>query len=77
MWCHISSSQLATSPSIRGVGRLRTRATLEHDLKAFENDGGNIKKAKQFNNVIRKPFVPLDLEKASNDGNSDSSCTCS
>ena len=68
MWWHISSSQLATSPSIHGTGVLRTRATLEHDLKAFEDDGGNIKKAKELN-VIRKPFVYLDLKKASNNKN--------
>ena len=40
-------------------------------MKAFEDDGGNIKKAKEFNNVIRKSFVPLDLQKASNTRNND------
>ena len=44
---------------------LQTNATLERDLKTFEDDGGNIKKAKEFNNVIRKSFIPLDLQKAS------------
>ena len=32
------------------------------DLKAFQNNGGDKKEAKDFNNVIRKPCVALDLE---------------
>ena len=65
LWCHVTSSQLSNSLHNRGAISLRTNATLERDLKAFNDDGGNIKKAKVFNNVIRKPYVAIDLEKAS------------
>ena len=35
---------------------LRTIATLESDLDRFKRDGGNIERAKLFNNVIREPL---------------------
>ena len=63
LWCHITSSQLSETPSSRAV-TLRTNTTLERDLQAFESDGGDIKKAKEFNNVIRKQYLSVALEKA-------------
>lgn len=55
---------MSISPSTRGPVSLRSNTTLERDLKAFEDDGGNIKRAKEFNNVIRKSYLPIALEQA-------------
>jgi hypothetical protein len=55
---------MALAPSIRGPVTLRTAATLKSDLGRFNADGGNIKKAKLFNNVIRESLFPISLDKA-------------
>ena len=55
---------MALAPSSRGPVTLRTSATLESDLARFNADGGNIKKAKLFNNVIRESLFPISLDKA-------------
>lgn len=52
---------MALVPSSRGPVTLRTSATLESDLARFNADGGNIKKAKLFNNVIRESLFPISL----------------
>ena len=64
LWCHISGVELALPPSTRGPVRPRTTATLESDLESFTKDGSNIKRAKLFNNVIRKPLFPIPLDQA-------------
>ena len=45
---HSISSQLIKSLSTRVTISLKTNATLEWDLKSFQDDGENIKKAKLF-----------------------------
>ena len=62
LWCHIKASDLATPPSIRGPVVPRTIATLESDLANFQQNGSNLKNAKFYNNVTRKPFFPLPLD---------------
>ena len=46
----------------RGKHTARDLTSLTSDLKRFRDDGGNIKRAKLFNNVIDDPMfnVPLD-----------------
>ena len=65
LWCHITSADLALSPSVRGPVVPRTTQTLESDLDSFKKDGSNLKRAKLFNNVIREPYFPIPLEQAS------------
>ena len=64
LWCNISTTDMALAPSSRGPVTLRTSATLESDLARFNADGGNIEKAKLFNNVIRESLFPISLDKA-------------
>ena len=61
LWCHIESSALQSPPHIHGAVTPRTDATLASDLQDFQRNGSNIKNAKNFNNVIRKPFFPIPL----------------
>ncbi|XP_057291582.1 uncharacterized protein LOC130614187 [Hydractinia symbiolongicarpus] len=46
----------------RGASEFRTLDTLKRDFENFNEDGGNIKKAKFFNNVIGQPMfnIPID-----------------
>ena len=62
LWCLIRTDQLKTSPSARGLVDMRTTRTIVGDYQKFKEGGGNIKKAKQYNNVICEPFFPtIDL----------------
>nr|XP_047127858.1 uncharacterized protein LOC124808705 isoform X1 [Hydra vulgaris] len=45
---------------------LRTLATLKSDYERFKNDGGNIKRAKNFNNVIDEPLFDIPIEQVDN-----------
>ena len=65
LWYHIESSDLAVDPSARGPVVPRTMDSLKSDLESFQRDGSNIKRAKFYNNVIREPYFPISLEKAS------------
>ena len=62
LWCLMTLDQLKLSPASRGPVTLRTTPGIWQDNLKFESAGGNIKKAKLFNNAIRKPFfrnIPL------------------
>ena len=51
--------------SVRGVSRERSLDTLEYDYQQFMASGGDIRKAKDYHNVIGPYFfqVPLDQVK--------------
>ena len=40
----------------------RTLETLKRDLASFDDNGGNLKSAKLFNNVINEPIVNVPLD---------------
>nr|XP_047124046.1 uncharacterized protein LOC124806864 [Hydra vulgaris] len=65
LFCEITSSemQLNTENRNRQIN-LRTLQTLKSDYERFKNNGGNIKNAKKFNNVIDEPLfdIPIDQE---------------
>ena len=65
LWCHITTTELALSPTVRGPLVLRTTSTLQRDLNSFQSDGSNIKRAKHHNNVIRKSLFEIPLEQVS------------
>ena len=56
LWCLVQSSRLKTPPSARQPAVLRTTESISSDYERFEKAGKNIKQAKNFNNVIEKPF---------------------
>ena len=62
LWCHIKSDQLKVAKHIRGTCRERSLATLDEDYSQFMAAGGDIRNAKDHNNVIAPYFfeVPLD-----------------
>ena len=56
LWCHIASDQLRTPLITRGYSPSRTLETLKRDYDRFSQSGGNIKHAKNYNNVIQ-PYM--------------------
>ena len=48
---------------VRGCSPLRTLESLESDHQRFLEAGGDIKKAKEFNNVIGRAFFPISLDR--------------
>ena len=67
LWCHIQYDQLKDPPLVRGPVHLRTVDTIRNDHQRFLSDGGNLKRAKFFNNAINLPFFPsIPLEQVRN-----------
>ena len=55
--------QKPLSAGIREASPVRSLASLEVDHNRFLTDGcGNLKKAKQYNNIISKAFFKIPLE---------------
>ena len=62
LWCLIRTDQLKLPPSQCGSVETRTTDSIMRDYHNFVENGGNIKNAKLYNNVICKPFFPsIDL----------------
>ena len=59
LWCLIKGEQLAIPQQQRGSVMLRTTESIVEDHHRFLADGGNIKKAKYFNNAIGLPIFPI------------------
>ncbi len=66
LWCIIRSADLKVPLCVRGHSPLRSLQTLMEDHKKFVDAGADLKKAKEFNNVIGKAFFPIPLEKVYN-----------
>ena len=62
LWCTISCDQLKVPPSERDPTPKRTLSGLKSDYLHFMAAGGNIKKAKLFNNVIAAPLYEVELD---------------
>lgn len=62
LYCDITYSQMQVSKMERQIFGTRTLESLKNDFQSFMLDGGNIKRAKLFNNVISEPLfnVPID-----------------
>lgn len=63
LWCEITADKLSEPRKERGRYPARTLQWLQQDHQRFmEEGGGNLKKAKLFNNVISKHFfdIPID-----------------
>ena len=65
LFCQIDSKSLSIPRQEQGTHRDRTLQTLQDDFSGFTKAGGNIKKAKMFNNVISPYFfdIPIDQVK--------------
>ena len=61
LWCHITQQELAVPRDIRGLKSCRTLATLHSDWQGFKQAGANLKHAKDYNNVIARPFFEIPL----------------
>ncbi len=62
LWCTIPSSDLKLPPLQRGLYPARTLDTLKKDYKRFLSEGGgDLQKAKFFNNVIRDILLGIPL----------------
>nr|XP_047129266.1 uncharacterized protein LOC124809287 isoform X1 [Hydra vulgaris] len=55
-WCDVPSNNLAQS------GNLRTFGSLKSSCQAFDAAGRDMKKAKEFGNVVHPPLLALDDE---------------
>ncbi|XP_047127237.1 uncharacterized protein LOC124808269 isoform X1 [Hydra vulgaris] len=63
LFCEITSSEMQLNIEARTRPiLLRTLAILKSDYERFKNDGGNIKRAKNFNNVIDEPLFDIPIE---------------
>ena len=63
LWCLIPSSSLKVPLEVRGRFKERSLDSLKSDHSKFLSDGGgDIRKAKFFNNVIEEYFFDIPLE---------------
>ncbi len=63
MWCHIKRKDMGTPLAKRGYNTPRTLESLRADHSRYMTiGGGNLKKAKLFNNCIEEPFFDIPLE---------------
>lgn len=60
MWCSIKSDELSTSKSSR-LTQLRSLDTLREKHEEFIRAGGDLKKAKLYDNVIGKCFFDIPI----------------
>lgn len=58
LWCLIKSEELKNPPA--NVPSRSTGSILS-DHRSFIADGGNLKRAKNFNNCVREPFFKIPL----------------
>lgn len=66
LWCHIPSSKLLEPPLQRGPFPPRSLESLKADYARFISEGrGNLKNAKNFNNVINEIIFDIPLDNVS------------
>ena len=56
MWCTIRNTQLKVPLNTRGRLPSRSQESIREDHQRFLDAGGDIRKAKDFNNAIGEPF---------------------
>lgn len=61
LWCVIKSSDMHIPLSSREDSRRRTVQGIVDNHKRFMQAGGDIKKAKEYNNCISEPFFFIPL----------------
>ena len=61
VWCDITSEQMQISQDQSPHSQLRTLESLQSDHASFVADGGDLKKAKLHNNMIRPHFFNIPL----------------
>ena len=61
LWCEISSDYLKTPRRERDLSQLRSLQSLQRDYSDFERAGGDIRKAKDYHNVIQPHFFDIPL----------------
>ena len=66
LWCEISSDQLKTPCRERGLIQQRSLQTLQRDYDGFVRAGGDIRHAKDHNNVIQPYFLEISLNQVVN-----------
>lgn len=68
LWCEISSDSLKEPRAQRDALKFphRSLERIKADHRRYIADGGDIKKAKFFNNVINENFFDIDLEQVHN-----------
>ena len=61
LWCEIRADKLKIPRSERGLSKKRSLATLENDYAGFMAAGGDIRQAKNHNNVINPYLFAIPL----------------
>ena len=61
LWCEISSNQLKIPCGERPPSQLRSLQSLRRDYDGFVGAGGDVRHAKDFNNVIQPYFFEIPL----------------
>ena len=67
LWCTIASGNLKVPLLQRGLSTPRTLESLKADHGRFMSSGGDMKKAKQFNNVVNAPLFDIPLDQVMKD----------
>ena len=66
IWCIIRADQMKQPRQERGTLQPRSLESLEADYLCFQGNGkSDIRKAKEYNNVIRQVFFNIPLSKVS------------
>lgn len=65
MWCLIASDDIWTARDERGTYTPRTLQGIQADHREFLASGGDLKKAKHYNNVIDTHFLDINLDHVS------------
>ena len=62
LWCEIRADEMSTPASMREPSKPRSLQSLEADYSAFVAAGGDIRRAKNYNNVIAPYFFKITLD---------------
>ena len=74
LWCLCTKEDIQL-PSISAIVH-RTTESIFEDYKMFVSSGGNLRNAKTFNNVVRKPFFRIPLSRVYIKMIFHNNCTC-
>lgn len=62
LWCLIKSDLMKIPRGVRGRSPLRTLASITTDHNRYCTAGSNLKKAKEYNNVIGTTFLDIEID---------------
>lgn len=67
LWCLIKSDSMKIPRGVRGRSSPRTLTSIKDDHDRYCVDGSNLKKAKEYNNVIGTTFFDIEIDQVNHD----------